>query len=95
MAPHDYRLKTDVIPLSDTFYNIDKLRPVAYTVISTKKREIGLIAHEVQEEFPLLVSGEKDGEHNQSVDYTGLIGVLIHEIQQLKKRVNELEQSKS
>jgi hypothetical protein len=37
------------------------------------------------------VIGEKDGERNQSVNYTGLIGVLIKEIQQLKQRVDKLE----
>ena len=64
------------------------------TEISVKlsdKQDIGLLAHEVQEHFPYLVNGEKDGEHNQSVNYTGLIGLLIHEIQQLKCRVSDLE----
>ena len=89
----DYRIKENVIPISDTSYNIDNLRPVTYTNTIHNKQDIGLIAHEVQEEFPLLVTGEKDGKHNQAVNYIGLIGVLIHEIQQLKKRVNELEQS--
>jgi len=93
-ATSDYRIKENVVPLSDTSYNIDNLRPITYTNTIHNKQDIGLIAHEVQEEYPFLVTGEKDGEHNQSVNYTGLIGVLIHEIQQLKKRVNELEQSK-
>ena len=92
-ALSDYRIKENVVPLSDTSYNIDNLRPITYTNTIRNKQDIGLIAHEVQEEFSFLVTGEKDGEHNQSVNYTGLIGVLIHEIQQLKKRVNELERS--
>ena len=41
-----------------------------------------------------IVIGEKYGEHNQTVNYTGLIGILIKEIQQLKQRVNELERSR-
>jgi hypothetical protein len=40
------------------------------------------------------VEGEKDGEHMQSVNYVGLIGVLIKEIQDLKKRVQTLELTK-
>ena len=55
------------------------------------KESIGLIAHEVQEYYPFLVEGEKDGEQTQSVNYIGLIGVLIKEIQELKKRVLNLE----
>jgi hypothetical protein len=68
------------------------LRPVTYNNNqANNKQDIGLIAHEVQEHFPFLVNGEKDGEDNQSVNYTGLIGLLIHEIQQLKRRVSDLE----
>jgi len=37
------------------------------------------------------VSGEKDGEEMQSLNYIGLIGVLVKEIQELKKRVHILE----
>lgn len=82
----DYRIKKDVIPISDTSYNIDNLKPVTYTNTINNQQDIGLIAHEIQEEFPFLVTGEKDGEHNQTVNYIGLIGILINEIQQLKKK---------
>ena len=86
----DYRIKEDVSELNDKF-NVDKLRPVTYTNKNTKKQDIGFIAHEIQEEFPYLVSGEKDGEQMQSINYIGLIGVLVKEIQELKKRVSILE----
>ena len=86
----DYRIKEDVAVLDDSF-NVDKLRPVTYTNKNTGKHDIGFIAHEVQQEFPYLVSGEKDGEQMQSLNYIGLIGVLVKEIQELKKRVQILE----
>ena len=86
----DYRIKEDVAVLDETF-NVDKLRPVTYTNKNTGKQDIGFIAHEVQQEFPYLVSGEKDGEQMQSLNYIGLIGVLVKEIQELKKRVQILE----
>jgi hypothetical protein len=38
-----------------------------------------------------MVTGEKDGEQKQSVNYIALIGLLIKEIQQLKERINILE----
>jgi hypothetical protein len=38
-----------------------------------------------------MVCGEKDGEKNQAVNYLGLIGVLINEIQNLKIRINKIE----
>jgi len=86
----DYRIKENIQNLDESF-NVDKLRPVTYTNKNTKKQDIGFIAHEVQEEFPYLVSGEKDGEEMQSLNYIGLIGVLVKEIQELKKRVSILE----
>ena len=82
----DYRLKTNVEDLQEV-YNVDKLRPVMYNINSSK--EIGLIAHEIQEYYPFLVSGVKDGKEMQTVNYTGLIGVLIKEIQLLKSVVKE------
>jgi hypothetical protein len=51
-----------------------------------------LIAHEVQEYYPFLVEGEKDGYNTQSVNYIGLIGVLIKEIQELKREIKILKQ---
>ncbi len=89
-ATSDYRIKTDVRPLSYN-NNIDLLKPVSYFNTSLNKRDIGFIAHEVQAVFPELVSGEKDGNVNQTLNYLGLIGVLTREIQGLKKTVAELK----
>jgi hypothetical protein len=86
----DYRIKTNIQELDGTF-NVDKLRPVSYYNTSANKQDIGLIAHEIQQYYPYLVYGEKDATDYQSVNYTGIIGVLIHEIKELKKRVFELE----
>ena len=58
---------------------------------SNQKHDIGFIAHEVQEIFPFLVNGIKDGPQNQSLNYIGLIGLLVKEIQELKDTVTELE----
>ena len=72
-------------------YSVDMLNPVHFKFTNDKKESIGLLAHELQELFPFLVDGEKDGSTIQSVNYNGLVGVLIKEIQELKKRVAQLE----
>ena len=90
-ATSDYRVKENVQQLDTTLFNVDKLIPVTYNKIDSGKQDIGFIAHEVQEVFPFLVTGEKDGEQTQSLNYLGLIGVLVKEIQELKKRVAILE----
>ena len=74
-------------------YNTDRLRPVIYSHFLTGKPNIGVIAHELQEHYPFLVEGNKDDHQYQSVNYTGLIGVLIKEIQELKKRNTELSET--
>ena len=78
------------MPLDNTF-TVDKLNPIIYTHKKNKDKNIGFLAHEVQEEFPFLVTGEKDGEETQSLNYQGLIGILVKEIQELKARVKQLE----
>ena len=88
----DYRIKENVENIDINKYNIDKLRPVTYTNKLTNMQDFGLIAHEIQSEFPSLVSGEKNGETNQSVNYMGLIAILIKEIQELKDEVKLLKQ---
>ena len=70
---------------------IDRLNPVHYTNTINGKRELGFIAHELQEEFPCLVEGVKDGDKLQSVNYCGLVALLVKEIQVLKKEIGELK----
>jgi len=84
----DYRIKDNVRPITNT---IDELQPRSYFNKLTRKEDMGFIAHELQEQFPYLVNGEKDAENYQSVNYTGLIGLLVKEIQDLKKEIKEIK----
>lgn len=87
----DYRIKENAVTLDETF-SVDNLRAVTYTNLNSRKQDIGLIAHELQEVYPFLVTGEKDGAELQTVNYTGIIGVLVKEIQDLKHDVAQLKQ---
>jgi len=86
----DYRIKTNVMELGET-YNVDQLIPIQYNNTLTNSHEYGLLAHELQAVYPDLVKGEKDGPEYQRVYYNGLIGVLVKEVQDLKRRLAELE----
>lgn len=86
----DYRIKTGVIDLDGT-YNVDQLVPIQYDNTLTNTHDFGLIAHELQSIYPYLVTGEKDGPEYQRVHYNGLIGVLVKEVHDLKRRVVALE----
>ena len=82
----DYRIKTNVQTLDET-HVLDKLRPVAYYQTETECNDIGFLAHELQEHYPELVDGVKDGEKMQSVDYNGILVLLINEVQRLKQNI--------
>jgi hypothetical protein len=81
----DYRIKKNI---TDIRSSVDALQPRTYTNTMTSRQEMGFLAHEIQEEFPFLVSGEKDGAGYQTVNYTGLIALLVKEIKDLKKQSN-------
>ena len=85
----DYRIKDNVSEFP-TGFSVDDLRPVYYRNTLTGKYEMGFLAHEVESVFPFLVQGEKDGEDYQSMKYSGLIALLVKEIQDLKRQLREL-----
>lgn len=91
-AASDYRIKENVLNLAgDSNFIVDNLRPITYKNILSGKQDMGFIAHELQEHYPFLVSGEKDGTENQSVNYIGLIALLVKEIQELKQDIKILK----
>ncbi len=57
------------------------------------KRELGVIAQEVEPVFPELVATDPEG--LKKVDYLGFIAVLIEAVKELDERVGELERSAS
>ena len=86
----DYRIKTNIVELDET-YNVDKLRPVKYYQTQINREKYGLIAHELQEHYPDLVVGEKDGSELQRINYMGVIAILINDIKRLKLELTEIE----
>jgi hypothetical protein len=94
----DYRIKSNIEQL-DGSYTVQNLIPRKYYNKQMNRYDLGLIAHELQEQYPLLVNGEKDGENYQSVNYIGLIPLLINDIQnqqqQIFKLTNQLEKQES
>lgn len=90
----DYRLKEVEGPITNSGAYIDALNPVQGHWKSDGTRFVGLVAHEVQEvsETP-VVTGEKDGEMMQQMDYSSpeIIGNMIAELKSLRARVAQLE----
>lgn len=88
LSASDYRIKTNVQTLDET-HILDNLRPVRYYQTQLARNDIGFIAHELQEHYPELVEGEKDGDNMQSVDYNGILALLINEVQRLKEDIKQ------
>jgi len=94
----DYRLKENVIPLSDSIIRLKKLKPSRFNFIQDPERTMdGFLAHEVQDIVPEAVNGEKDAvdengnEVHQGIDQAKLVPLLVAAIQELEARVKELE----
>ena len=92
----DRRTKTLIEPLSLAEYSVDNLNPVKFKFKTYERRAIetdgiGLIADELQLYYPFLVEGTQNGPYLQSVNYVGLIAVLIKEVKVLKPKVTGLE----
>ena len=84
----DFNLKDDIITITDGLSTVEKLRGVSFTWKNSKEKSYGVIAQELEEILPDLVSNA--GGH-KSVNYNGLIGFLIEAVKELSDRVDELE----
>lgn len=83
----DLLLKENIKSIENSLEVINELRGVSFNWKQTHKPSIGVIAQELEEVLPELVS---DGEI-KSVNYNGLIGVLIEAVKQLSKELEELK----
>jgi hypothetical protein len=92
-ASSDERLKTDLIPITNALSKLNTLRTVTGRY---KKDEVGksrsfLLAQDVLKVFPEAVDIKNDEDKTLGLRYSELVPLLIKGIQELLKRVEELE----
>jgi hypothetical protein len=80
----DYRLKSDYKDLK-ALELIDNLKIYQYKWKIDDSIGYGVMAHELQEYLPYAVTGKKDGEEMQAVDYSKLAPIAIAGVKQLHK----------
>jgi hypothetical protein len=90
----DYRLQNDIKTLNN-IYTVQNLNPISFVNKNTNKEDIGLIAHELQEQYPELVYGIKDGVEHQSINYIGLICILINDFKNMKSELTSIKRELS
>jgi len=89
-ATSDINLKENIHTVENALETVSSLRGVSFDWKETGKSSYGVIAQELEEILPELV---KQGEV-KSVNYNGIIGVLIEAVKELKKEVEELKKTK-
>jgi hypothetical protein len=67
---------------------VSDLRGVSFNWKKDNEKSYGVIAQELEEVLPELV---RNGNH-KSVNYNGLIGVLIESIKELREEVKQLKE---
>jgi hypothetical protein len=88
----DLRLKTNIHPLQYGLKEVLQMNPVSYNWISgpTTGVKIGLIAQEVQQLVPEVVSGDEQKEI-LGMNYAELIPVLINAVKEQQQQINSME----
>ena len=87
----DSSLKENVYTIENALDTVSQIRGVTFDWKNTKKPSIGVIAQEVEQVLPELVSDTDP----KTVNYNGLIGVLIEAIKELKQEVEELKKNQN
>lgn len=83
----DINLKDNISVIDNPLDKILKLEGVNFNWKDTGKKSLGVIAQEVEKVLPELVSGEE----SKTVNYNGLIGLLIECVKQQQKEIDELK----
>jgi len=90
----DKRLKTNITMLSSALSNVLQLNGYSYHWMDTKQRgdekQIGVMAQEIQALYPELVREDTNG--YLSVNYSGLVPVLIEATKEQQAQIEELKQ---
>ena len=80
------------LSLSQCYDLINKCSTIIYALKDDKhqKHHLGLIAQEVEQYFPELVTTSKDG--SKSLNYNGLIPVIMKVMKNVMERIDAIEE---
>jgi hypothetical protein len=81
------RWKTNIHPLTGALAKVERLQGVSYDLKTSGKHEIGVIAEEVGNVVPEVVTYEQNGKDARGVDYSRLTALLIEAVKQQQKEI--------
>jgi len=83
----DIALKQNIHKIENSISKIIEINGVSFNWKETNKPSMGVIAQNIEKVFPELVNGEDP----KTVNYNGIIGVLIEAIKEQQIQINTLE----
>lgn len=87
----DINLKENIQPIKNALDTVNSLRGVSFDWKKTGSNSYGVIAQELEEILPALVNGNEV----KSVNYNGLVGILIEAIKELSEEIKDLKSKMS
>ena len=88
----DRRLKSGIKDADDAGSKVDAIQVRQFDWIANDAhQDYGMVAQELQEVIPNVIHESPDADKMLSVDYAGLVPMLVKEIQSLRSRVQQLE----
>ena len=90
----DINFKTNIETVDDALYKVKNLRGVKFDWIQSGRPAYGVIAQELEKILPELVHGGY-GIDPKTVNFNGIIGVLIEAVKELSERVEKLEKNEN
>ena len=92
----DIKLKDNIRPIENSLFKISKLRGVEFDwndnadiVEREKGHDVGLIAQEVEEVLPEIVTTRKDG--YKAIQYEKVVSLLVQGINDQQKQIEDLK----
>ena len=83
----DIRLKTNIQTIEDPLAKVIQIEGVSFNWKEDNRPALGVIADQVQEILPELVHGDDP----KTVNYNGLIGLLIEAVKEQQIQIDELK----
>ena len=88
----DARLKSNIVTLGSTLSRLLLIDGKSYTMKANESiSKIGLLAQELQAVFPELVKTANNSEGTLSINYQGMIPVLLNAIKEQQTQIKELK----
>ena len=84
----DIKLKENIHSIDNPLDKVMQINGVGFRWKDTKEEALGVIAQDIEEVLPELV---KNNEHTKTVNYNGLIGVLIEAVKEQQRQILELK----